>query len=64
MSKIRNELNEKIIEIRRLQMELNRREDESADDTLENFKRVIVTLQKENTNLRLIPACLVKFVAF
>ncbi|XP_022770506.1 golgin candidate 4-like isoform X2 [Durio zibethinus] len=51
--KIRNELNEKIIEIRRLQMELNRREDESADDTLENLKRVIATLEKENTHLKM-----------
>ncbi|XWS35844.1 hypothetical protein CRYUN_Cryun20dG0031000 [Craigia yunnanensis] len=53
LSKIRNELNEKIIEIRRLQMELNRREDESADDTLKNLKRVIATLQKENTHLKM-----------
>ncbi|XVF73109.1 hypothetical protein PTKIN_Ptkin12aG0175100 [Pterospermum kingtungense] len=52
LSKIRNELNEKVIEIRRLQMELNRREDESADDTLENLKRVIATLEKENTHLK------------
>ncbi|XVF22464.1 hypothetical protein REPUB_Repub12eG0175000 [Reevesia pubescens] len=53
LSKIGNELNEKIIEIRRLQMELNRREDESADDTLENLKRVIATLEKENTLLKM-----------
>ncbi|XVF33245.1 hypothetical protein REPUB_Repub17cG0152300 [Reevesia pubescens] len=53
LSKIRNELNEKIIEIRRLQMELNRQEDESADATLENLKRVIATLEKENTHLQM-----------
>ncbi|XWS76950.1 hypothetical protein CRYUN_Cryun01aG0221900 [Craigia yunnanensis] len=53
LSKIRNELNEKIIEIRRLQMELNRREDENAFDTLENLKRVIATLEKENTHLKM-----------
>ncbi|KAK6260618.1 hypothetical protein SCA6_015092 [Theobroma cacao] len=52
LSKIRNELNEKIIEIRRLQMELNRRENDSADDTLENLRRVIATLEKENTHLK------------
>lgn len=54
LSKIRNELNEKIIEIRRLQMELNRQqEDESADDALENLKKVIATLEKENTHLKM-----------
>ncbi|OMP06255.1 putative Structural maintenance of chromosome 1 protein [Corchorus capsularis] len=53
LSKIRNELNEKIIEIRRLQMELNRQEDKGADDTLENLKRVIATLEKENARLKM-----------
>ncbi|XP_022757473.1 golgin candidate 3-like isoform X7 [Durio zibethinus] len=53
LSKMRNELNEKIIEIRRLQMELNRRENESADDKHDNLKRVIATLEKENTHLKM-----------
>ncbi|XWS46161.1 hypothetical protein CRYUN_Cryun14cG0039900 [Craigia yunnanensis] len=53
LSKMRNELNEKMIEIRHLQMELNRREDESAEVTLENLKRVIATLEKENTHLKM-----------
>ncbi|XVF80147.1 hypothetical protein PTKIN_Ptkin15bG0047200 [Pterospermum kingtungense] len=52
LSKLCNELNEKIIEKRRLQMK-NKREDESADDTLENLKRVIATLEKENTHLKM-----------
>ncbi|XVE73792.1 hypothetical protein DITRI_Ditri11bG0146800 [Diplodiscus trichospermus] len=53
LSKLRNELNEKIMETRRLQMELNRQEDESANETLENLKRVIATLEKENTHLKM-----------
>lgn len=48
MSKIHNELNDKISEISRLQMELNRREDGNA----ENFKRLIATLEKENNSLK------------
>ncbi|GMI69599.1 golgin candidate 4 [Hibiscus trionum] len=55
LSKLRNELNEKIVEIRRLQMELSRQEDESADDTdtVNNLKRVIEALEKENTHLKM-----------
>ncbi|KAL6126246.1 hypothetical protein ACLB2K_074297 [Fragaria x ananassa] len=49
MSKIHNELNDKISEISRLQMELNRREDGNA----ENFKRLIATLEKENNSLKM-----------
>lgn len=49
MSKIRNELNDKMSEINRLQMELNRRAD--ADDA-ERLKRLIATLEKENTSLK------------
>ncbi|XP_015584426.1 golgin candidate 4 isoform X2 [Ricinus communis] len=53
MSKIRNELNEKISEIRRLQIILSRREDENADDTVKGLKRVLATLEKENANLKI-----------
>lgn len=35
----------------------NRWEDESADDTVENLKRVIATLEKENTHLK-VDSCL------
>ncbi|XP_052480221.1 golgin candidate 3 isoform X1 [Gossypium raimondii] len=53
LSKIRNESNEKTIEISRLQKELNRQEDESSDDTMENMKRLVATLEKENTHLKM-----------
>ncbi|QCE12384.1 golgin candidate 3-like isoform X2 [Vigna unguiculata] len=49
MSKLHNELNGKISEINRLQMELSRREDEETN----SFKRLIESLEKENTTLKL-----------
>ncbi|XP_057979893.1 golgin candidate 4 isoform X3 [Malania oleifera] len=52
MSKMHNELNAKISEIRRLQVELSRREDEDADD-VENLKKVVASLEKENVNLKM-----------
>jgi len=48
MSKLHNELNGKISEINRLQMELSRREDEETN----SFKRLIESLEKENTTLK------------
>ncbi|MBA0685940.1 hypothetical protein Goari_013577, partial [Gossypium aridum] len=53
LSKIRNESNEKTIEISHLQKELNRQEDETSDDTMENMKRLAATLEKENTQAAL-----------
>ncbi|KAL7203295.1 hypothetical protein ACSBR2_016564 [Camellia fascicularis] len=53
MKKIRDELNEKISEVRRLQMELNRRDNIEADDTAEGLKRVIAALEKENNSLKM-----------
>ncbi|XP_039061390.1 golgin candidate 3-like isoform X2 [Hibiscus syriacus] len=53
LSKLHNELNGKIVEIRRLQIELNRQEDVGADDTVNNLKRVIAALEKENTRLKM-----------
>lgn len=52
VSKLHNELNEKISEIKRLQLELTRREDEEAGDSVDSFKRLIETLEKENTTLK------------
>lgn len=48
---MRKELNGKLSELRRLQMELNRREDGDANDVVENLKRVVATLEKENNSL-------------
>lgn len=33
-------------------MELNRREDGDANDVVENLKRVVATLEKENNSLK------------
>lgn len=52
MSKIRDELNKKISAVRRLQMELNRRDDE-GDDILENLKKSIGALERENASLKM-----------
>uniref|UniRef100_A0A5B7BAA0 Golgin candidate 4 n=1 Tax=Davidia involucrata TaxID=16924 RepID=A0A5B7BAA0_DAVIN len=52
ISKLHDELNGKISETRRLQMELKRREDAEADNIVEDLKRVIATLEKENRNLK------------
>ncbi|RZB93818.1 golgin candidate 3-like isoform X2 [Glycine soja] len=53
VSKLHNELNEKISEIKCLQLELTRREDEEAGDSVDSFKRLIETIEKENTTLKL-----------
>lgn len=51
ITEMRKELNGKLSELRRLQMELNRREDGDANDVVENLKRVVATLEKENNSL-------------
>lgn len=52
MNEIRDELNQKIAEVRRLQMEFNKRETAEADDDIaEGLKRVIASLEKENYDL-------------
>ncbi|XP_059456767.1 golgin candidate 3-like isoform X2 [Corylus avellana] len=53
LSKICNELSEKNSEIKRLQMELNRREDDDAGGVLDGLKRVIVGLEKEISSLKM-----------
>ncbi|CAA2987544.1 Hypothetical predicted protein [Olea europaea subsp. europaea] len=46
------ELNQKISEIRRLQMELHGRDREHTDDTREKLKNVISTLENEKRNIK------------
>ncbi|KAE9460137.1 hypothetical protein C3L33_07916, partial [Rhododendron williamsianum] len=54
MNEIRDELNQKIAEVRRLQMEFNKRETAEADDDIaEGLKRVIASLEKENYDLKM-----------
>lgn len=51
MNKIHNELNEKVSEIKHLQLELTKRENE-AGEAVDSLKRFIKTLEKENTTLK------------
>ncbi|CAI9764862.1 unnamed protein product [Fraxinus pennsylvanica] len=52
MNKVHVELNQKISEIRRLQMELHGRDREHTDDTVEKLKKVIATLENEKSNIK------------
>lgn len=53
MNEIRDELNQKIAEVRRLQMEFNKRETAEADDDIaEGLKGAIASLEKENYDLK------------
>ncbi|GFY97384.1 golgin Putative 4 [Actinidia rufa] len=53
MNKIRDELNQKMSEVRQLQMELNRGDNAVADDITEGLKRVIASLEKETSDLKM-----------
>ncbi|KAK2406944.1 golgin candidate [Trifolium repens] len=53
MSKIQNELNEKASEIKHLQLDLTRRQNEEAGEAFNSLKRLIETLEKENTALKM-----------
>ncbi|KAF9602555.1 hypothetical protein IFM89_029854 [Coptis chinensis] len=53
MKEMQNELNEKISEIRRLQMELTRRGGGEVDETSESLKTVIRNLEQENRILKM-----------
>jgi hypothetical protein len=52
MSKIQNELNEKASEIKHLQLDLTRRQNEEAGEAFNSLKRLIETLEMENTSLK------------
>jgi len=51
VNKIHNELNEKVSEIKHLQLELTKREN-GAGEAVDSLKRLIKTLEKENTALK------------
>ncbi|XP_057756048.1 golgin candidate 3-like [Arachis stenosperma] len=53
MAKIRDELNEKVSEIKRLQIELTRRESDVAGEVVDSLKRLVKTLEKENATLKM-----------
>lgn len=54
MNKIRDELGRKLSEIRHLQMELSRKENAVANDAAEGLKRIITSLEKENSDLKVV----------
>ncbi|GAB4844537.1 hypothetical protein Ancab_037917 [Ancistrocladus abbreviatus] len=51
LNRLSAELNDKGLELRRLQMELDRRQDEGADD-VDGLKRVIAALEEDKRNLK------------
>ncbi|XLR44372.1 hypothetical protein HN51_028489 [Arachis hypogaea] len=53
MTKIRDELNEKVSEIKGLQIELTRRESDVAGEAVDSLKRLVKTLEKENATLKM-----------
>ncbi|KAL6507219.1 hypothetical protein OROHE_022118 [Orobanche hederae] len=52
MHKTREDLNQKISEIGRLQMELHRRDIEETDDNVVELKKLIATLEDETRNMK------------
>lgn len=53
MKQLQHQLNDKLSEIRRLQSELTRRDnEEETNEIIERLKGVIATLEQENTNLK------------
>lgn len=54
MQKTRDELNQKISEVGRLQKELRRSAQEESSDTIEKLKNTIATLQDENRSIKVI----------
>ncbi|MED6218921.1 hypothetical protein PIB30_031035 [Stylosanthes scabra] len=53
ISKLHDELNERVSEVKRLQLELTRRKDEEPVEAVDSLKRLIQTLEKENTTLQM-----------
>ncbi|XP_055817194.1 golgin candidate 4 isoform X2 [Solanum dulcamara] len=52
MTKLHTELSHKVSELKQLQMELHERDNEESNDARDGLRRVIETLQKENSNLK------------
>jgi hypothetical protein len=49
---LHNEVNEKVSEIKHLQLELTRQEGEEAGNAMDSSKRLIEILETENTSLK------------
>ncbi|XP_016442311.2 golgin candidate 4 isoform X2 [Nicotiana tabacum] len=52
MTNIRAELSHKVSELKQLQMELHERDNDESNEAIDGLRRVIETLQKENSNLK------------
>ncbi|KAK4379301.1 hypothetical protein RND71_001163 [Anisodus tanguticus] len=52
MTKIHTELSHKVSELKQLQMELHERDNKDSNQATDGSRRVIETLQKENSNLK------------
>lgn len=52
LTKINDELNQKMLEIKRLQKELQRRDNDEADGGVDILKKAVMDLQNENIVLK------------
>ncbi|KAK1326491.1 hypothetical protein QJS10_CPA01g02232 [Acorus calamus] len=52
MNDLRNQLKENMLELQRLQLELNRRNMEKADGSSESLKCLVTSLEKENAQIK------------
>lgn len=52
LTKINDELNQKMLEIKRLQKELQRRDNDEADEGVDILKKAVMDLQNENIVLK------------
>lgn len=52
LTKIHDELNQKMLEIKRLQKELQRRDNDEADEGVDILKKAVMDLQNENIVLK------------
>lgn len=62
MAKIRTELSHKVSELKQLQMELHERDNKESNEARDGLRRVIETLQKENSNLKVSVVAFTYFV--
>lgn len=52
VASIHDEMNQKVAEIQQLRINLHKRDNKEAVEEVEDLKRVIGVLQKENNNLK------------
>lgn len=52
VARIHDEMNQKVAEIQHLRINFHKRDNKEAVEEVEDLKRVIAVLQKENNNLK------------